>query len=84
MQLTVQMKTLHETCKDGMRQSKVFVRSLEIVKQENWMMQKPGFWVKHLLVRIEENSKSTPQISVQRKVDKEWLFLQKEFPIQGN
>lgn len=83
LQLTIQMKTVSETCKDGMRLAKVFVSSLEIVTQDDWKMLKPGFWVKHLKVRMEKSDKGIAKITVQRRVDKEQLFLQKNFDLQG-
>lgn len=83
LQLTIQMKTVSETCKDGMRFAKVFVSALEIMVQDDWKMLKPGFWVKHLKVRIEETDKGHARVTVQRRVDKEQLFLQKQFILQG-
>lgn len=83
LQLTIQMKTVSETCKDGMRLAKVFVSSLEIVTQDDWKMLKPGFWVKHLKVKFEKSDKGIAKITVQRRVDKEQLFLQKQFTLQG-
>jgi hypothetical protein len=83
LQLTLQVKTLHETCKEGMRQAKVFVSAMEILQQDDWVMKKPGLWEKRITVRMEKSSKPVARITVQRKVDKERLFLQKEFPLEG-
>jgi len=72
-----------ETCLDGMNHTKVFVSGLEIENQTPWTPIKKGLWQKilHLVVIAEDATDA--KVTVLRRVDKEQLFQQKYFQVQG-
>lgn len=80
--LTIKLKTLPETCADGMSRVKIYVSGMEIETQTEWVQLKPGFWTKNIRVSMVQSKKNKGVITVMRRVDKENLFQQAEFLIQ--
>jgi hypothetical protein len=82
--LHILLKSLPETCLDGMKQSKVFPSGLKINEQTPWKQTAKGQFLKELTLEFIPNKKKTALLTILRKVDKENLFHQETFPIQSN
>jgi hypothetical protein len=82
--LHILLKSLPETCLDGMKQSKVFPSGLKIKEQTPWKQTAKGQFIKELTLEIIPNKKKTALLTILRKVDKENLFHQETFPILSN
>lgn len=81
LHLHIQLKSLPETCLDGMKQSKVFLQGFKINEQSAWAQTAKGVFVKEMTLQVLANKKKTAKLTVLRKVDKENLFHQVSFPI---
>ncbi len=80
--LVIQLQSQPQTCKDGMRQAKVFVSGLSIETQGDWVSPSKGLWLKQITLRVTGNDKGKAKLTVMRKVDKESLFHQETFAIK--
>jgi hypothetical protein len=80
----IQLKSLPETCLDGMKQSKVFVQGLKIKDPTAWKQVGKGLFLKELNLEVLPPKKSTARLTILRKVDKENLFHQELFSILTN
>jgi hypothetical protein len=78
----VLLKSLPETCLDGMKQSKVFAQGLKIKEQSAWKQIAKAQFQKELTLEVVSNKKKTARLTILRKVDKENLFHQEAFSIQ--
>lgn len=78
------LKSLPETCLDGMKQSKVFAQGLKIKEQTPWKQVAKGQFLKEATLEVLEGKKHTAKLTILRKVDKENLFHQEAFPILTN
>lgn len=78
------LKSLPETCLDGMKQSKVFAQGLKIKEQTAWKQVAKGQFLKEATLEMLEGKKKTAKLTILRKVDKENLFHQEAFPILTN
>lgn len=83
MKVQIVLKSRPETCTDGMRRAKVYIAGFSIQSQTDWK-QIPGTssWVKNMQLQVVPNSKKVSKLTVVRKVDKESLFKQMEFPVE--
>jgi len=84
LHVRVLLKSLPETCLDGMKQSKVFASALNIKDQTPWKLISKGQFQKDLTLEIIPSKKKTARLTILRKVDKENLFHQETFPILTN
>ncbi len=82
IELQVQLISQPQTCKEGMKQAKIFVSGLSIESQSDWNSSTKGVWLKQIKLRIIDNGKQKAKLTVMRKVDKESLFHQEEFSIK--
>jgi hypothetical protein len=78
------LKSLPETCLDGMKQSKVFVQGLKIKEQTAWKQIAKAQFLKEVTLEVLSGTKKTAKLTILRKVDKENLFHQESFPILSN
>jgi len=84
VRVRVFLKSLPETCLDGMKQSKVFPSGLKIKNQTAWKQLAKAQFQKDLTLEIISNKKKTAKLTILRKVDKENLFHQETFNILTN
>lgn len=80
----VLLKSLPETCLDGMKQSKIFPSGLKIKEQTAWKQTAKAQFQKDLTLEVLSNKKKAAKLTIIRKVDKENLFYQETFPIVLN
>ncbi len=78
------LKSLPETCLDGMKQSKVFPQGLKIKDQTAWKEIAKGQFLKEMTLEVLTTKKNTAKLTILRKVDKENLFHQEIFPLLIN
>lgn len=76
LNLTILLKSNPHTCKDGMKQAKIFVSGLSIDAQTEWTLMRNGIWQKQLRLHVVDNQKGQAKLTVMRRVDKESLFQQ--------
>lgn len=75
------LKSLPETCLDGMKQSKVFASGLKIKEQTAWKQGTKAQFLKELDLEVVSNKKKQAKLTILRKVDKENLFHQEVFNV---
>jgi hypothetical protein len=80
--LDINLKTLPETCSDGMKKAKLYVTGFDIENQTEWAQTNKGLWNKKINLIFIDNKKKIAKITIMRKVDKESLFKQMEFNMQ--
>lgn len=80
--LNIKLKTLPETCADGLKRAKVYVAGLNIDTQTEWRRIGIGLWSKQIEATFVDNKKKAAKITITRVVDKESLFKQAEFQVQ--
>lgn len=78
------LKSLPETCLDGMKQSKVFAQGLRIKEQTAWKQTAKAQFVKEMTLQVLSSKKKTAKLTILRKVDKENLFHQETIPLPTN
>lgn len=78
------LKSLPETCLDGMKQSKVFAQGLKIKEQTAWKQTAKAQFLKEMTLEVLSTKKKTAKLTILRKVDKENLFHQETFPLPTN
>lgn len=78
----VVLKSLPETCLDGMKQSKVFASGMKIKEQTPWKQGTKAQFLKELTLEVVSNKKKQAKLTILRKVDKENLFHQETFNVQ--
>lgn len=81
IEVQINLKTLPQTCAEGMERTKVYVSGMEILTQTDWMKTNNSIWTKKVTLKFIETSKKEAKITVMRKVDKESLFKQQKFAI---
>ena len=79
----INLKTLPETCKDGLDRVKIYVSGLSIVKQSEWKKTSATVWQKQIQLEVLGDTKKDAKITILRKVDKENLFFQEHFKISN-
>ncbi|MCX6309451.1 MAG: hypothetical protein NTY32_11680 [Bacteroidia bacterium] len=84
IRIRLNLKSLPETCLDGMKQSKIFVSGLKIKDQTAWKQLAKAQFQKDLTLEILSAKKKTARLTILRKVDKENLFHQETFAILTN
>jgi len=84
IRIRVNLKSLPETCLDGMKQSKIFASGLKIKDQTAWKQLTKAQFQKDLTLEILSAKKKTARLTILRKVDKENLFHQEAFTILTN
>lgn len=84
VRVRILLKSLPETCLDGMKQCKVFPSGLKIKHQTAWKQQAKAQFQKDLTLEIISNKKKSAKLTILRKVDKENLFHQETFTILTN
>lgn len=84
IEILVLANSLPETCQSGMDRTKVFVSGLEIQTQSEWKLVKKGLWQKSLVLTVVNTKSSEAKLTVLRRVDKEKLFKQHFFKVQGH
>ena len=82
--LHILLKSLPETCLDGMKQSKVFAQGLKIKEQTAWKQTAKAQFLKEMTLEVLSSKRKTAKLTILRKVDKENLFHQEAFPILTN
>jgi len=82
--LRVFLKSLPETCLDGMKQSKIFTSGLKIKEQTNWKQTAKAQFQKDMTLEVISNKKKTAKLTILRKVDKENLFHQEILTLLTN
>lgn len=83
IELLVNLKTLPETCRDGLDRAKIYVSGLTIDNQSDWKKITTTIWQKQLQLTIQNTSKKEAKLTILRKVDKENLFCQEFFKISN-
>lgn len=81
IQINVTLKTLPETCANGMKQAKIYLSGLQTLRQTEWHELKKGLWQKQLSLLVIDNQKHEAKLTIARKVDKESLFRQEVYPV---
>lgn len=76
------VKSLPETCTDGMKRTKIFVSGMDIINDAEWKQKGKGCFEKYLILKIHEKPGNKSRLTIKRKTDKEELFKQKVFNIQ--
>lgn len=84
VRVRILLKSLPETCIDGMKQTKIFLSNLDIESQTAWKQLTKGTFQKELTLKILSVKKKVSKLTILRKVDKENLFYQETFPITSN
>lgn len=84
IRVRILLKSLPETCLDGMKQSKIFASGLKIKEQTDWKQLAKAQFQKDLTLEVLSTKKKTARLTILRKVDKENLFHQESFPILTN
>jgi len=82
--LRILLKSLPETCLDGMKQSKIFASCLKIKEQTPWKQVAKAQFQKEVTLEVVSNKKNVAKLTILRKVDKENLFHQETFTILTN
>lgn len=72
----VMIRSLPETCKDGMKRTKIFVSGMEVIDKTEWKQTGKGLFEKDLTLKIHEKETVKPKLTVRRKTDKEEYFKQ--------
>lgn len=83
IELLVNLKTLPETCKDGLDRAKIYVSGLRIESQSDWKKISPTIWQKKIQLEVLNTSKKEAKLTILRKVDKENIFFQELFKISN-
>lgn len=84
VRVRILLKSLPETCLDGMKQSKIFASGLKIKDQTAWKQLAKAQFQKDLTLEILSAKKKATKLTILRKVDKENLFHQETFSILTN
>jgi hypothetical protein len=67
------------TCFDGIKQTKIFLSGVAILKQSQWCELRNGFWKKDIKLTIIGNRSNQPMLTILRKNDEELITLQELF-----
>ena len=79
----INLKTLPETCKDGLDRVKIYVSGLSILQQSDWKRISAATWQKQIRLEVVGGNRKDAKITILRKVDKENLFFQEHFKISN-
>jgi hypothetical protein len=78
------LKSLPETCLDGMKQCKIFAKGLKIKKQTPWKQATKAQFTKELTLEVLPTKTNSAKLTILRKVDKENHFHQEVFSVLTN